>query len=404
MKTRPVLLFYCQHSLGMGHLVRSLALATSLAERFRVVLLNGGPLPRALTPPDAVEVISLPPLGMAPDGSLFSHDRRRRLERAQQRRQDLILSAFQTLCPQVVFIELFPFGRKKFAGELLPLLEKARNMGAQRPLVLCSLRDILVSQRRDQAQHDERASLLANQYFDAVLVHADPTFARLEESFRPRSALRLPVYYTGFVVAGMPPIPASTRPSSRQIVVSAGGGVVGEPLLREAIEAHALLWPATGLRMQVVAGPFLPEAAWQSLCAAVRGQQGLELRRMLPHLGARMHTAVASISQCGYNTALDILQAQVPALVVPFVTAQEDEQMRRARRLEQLGAVRVLDPQRLQAPTLAAEIMALLHFQPQAVTLDMAGVQHTAALVHRLAKRPRPLGAVASPPATQGVR
>lgn len=117
-----------------------------------------------------------------------------------------------------------------------------------------------------------------------------------------------------------------------------------------------------------------------------------------------MHTAVASISQCGYNTALDILQAQVPALVVPFVTAQEDEQMRRARRLEQLGAVRVLDPQRLQAPTLAAEIMALLHFQPQAVTLDMAGVQHTAALVHRLAKRPRPLGAVASPPATQGVR
>ena len=30
---RPVLLFYCQHSLGIGHLTRSFALATALADR-----------------------------------------------------------------------------------------------------------------------------------------------------------------------------------------------------------------------------------------------------------------------------------------------------------------------------------------------------------------------------------
>src|SRR5262249_53794905 len=131
MTTRPVLLFYCQHSLGMGHLVRSLALATSLAEHFRVVLLNGGPLPRQFKLPHTLEVITLPPLGMAPDGSLFSHDRRRTLDRAQQRRQDMILGTFQAVCPRVVFIELFPFGRKKFAPELLPLFEKARHTGAR---------------------------------------------------------------------------------------------------------------------------------------------------------------------------------------------------------------------------------------------------------------------------------
>ena len=38
----PTLLFYCQHSLGIGHLTRSFALAAALAQRFRVVFLNGG--------------------------------------------------------------------------------------------------------------------------------------------------------------------------------------------------------------------------------------------------------------------------------------------------------------------------------------------------------------------------
>jgi predicted glycosyltransferase len=36
--SRPTVLFYCQHSLGLGHLVRSFALAGALAERFRVVV------------------------------------------------------------------------------------------------------------------------------------------------------------------------------------------------------------------------------------------------------------------------------------------------------------------------------------------------------------------------------
>ena len=42
---RPALLFYCQHSLGIGHLTRSFALAAALVPHFRVVFLNGGRLP-----------------------------------------------------------------------------------------------------------------------------------------------------------------------------------------------------------------------------------------------------------------------------------------------------------------------------------------------------------------------
>jgi len=182
MSERPTVLFYCQHSLGMGHLVRSLALAASLAERFRVVLLNGGKLPKGLAVPSGVEVVNLPPLGLDTEGRLVSRDGRRTAERAKELRRALIVEAYRALRPRVMLVELFPFGRKKFADELLPLLEEARAERARQPLVVCSLRDILVRARAEQRKHDARAVETANRYFDAVLVHSDPAFARLEES------------------------------------------------------------------------------------------------------------------------------------------------------------------------------------------------------------------------------
>src|SRR5438128_8485392 len=232
---RDAILFYCQHVLGMGHLVRSMTLARALADRFRAVV-----------------------------------------------------------------VELFPFGRKQFAEELLPLFEETRAAGAHRPLLVSSLRDILTTGHRDQVGYDERGCTLANRYLDAILVHADPHFARLEDSFRPEQDLRVPVYYTGFVVAGAarPLDPCRTR----RLIVSAGGGLAGGPLFRAAVEAHGLLWRRERLRTTVVAGPFLPEADWRALRRAARQVAGLELRRSVPNLGERLLDAAASVSQCGYNT------------------------------------------------------------------------------------------------------
>jgi predicted glycosyltransferase len=382
--SRPVLLFYCQHAVGMGHLVRSLALAAALADRFRVVFLSGGRMPRGLPLPRDVEVRALPPLALGPDNRLISCDRRRGVERAQQVRREQILAAFEQLQPAAIVVELFPFGRKKFAPELLPLLERARRPGSRRPLVICSLRDILVGRPGDQRSHDERAVNWANTYFDAVLVHADPRVARLEDTFQPATPLRIPVEYTGFVLGEPACEHSRARAGNRRVIVSAGGGLVGEPLFRAALEAQQPLWASERLETHIVTGPFLPDSAWQSLRAAAAQRPGLRLRRFVPDLRAQMRASVASVSQCGYNTALDLLWSGVPSLVVPYAEGAEDEQTRRARRLEALGAVRVLPADRLDGPTLAREVRALLEFQPAPLAIDLDGARNTTRLLEDL--------------------
>ncbi|HKP16866.1 MAG TPA: glycosyltransferase [Gaiellaceae bacterium] len=375
MGSRPRLLLHCQHSLGLGHLVRALSLASGLSERFDVSILCGGEVPDTVSRPAGVELIELPALGGI-RGPLVSRTPGVDPAHAHALRRELVLSALSERRPAAVVVELFPFGRKKLAGELVPLLEAARGSGA---VTACSVRDLLVS-RTDGGRHDDRASRTANDLLDAVLVHADPLLARLEDTFRPRTALAVPVHHTGFVVRPRRRTRQVRADSRPRVLVSAGGGRVGGALLRAAAQAHRLL---EGVETTLVAGPFLAEEEWRSLPRPV---PGLHLRRSVRELGAELAAATVSVSQCGYNTALDVLQAGLPALFVPFVAPEEDEQARRAAALARLGAARVLDPASLDGPRLADEIRRLLDFRPRPLELDLDGAATSARILEGLVR------------------
>ena len=382
---RPPLLFYCQHSLGIGHLTRSFALVQALARRFRVVFLNGGPLPAGVPVPQDMQRIDLPPLGMDDGHTVIRRDGASDVDAARRQRQRLILQAVAATRPAVLLVELFPFGRKKFAGEILPLIRAARRQPGGPARVVCSLRDILVDARPDQQRHDDRARWLADRYFDAVLVHADPAFARLEDSFHPARALRVPVHYTGFVV------PARAAPAApgrgAQLLVSAGGGMAGGPLFDAVLKAHALMPSPPPLRL--VAGPFLPDDEWARLQQACSGRPGVELLRHVPDMVAEMRGARASVSQCGYNTALDIVVSAVPALVLPYETATENEQSQRAQRLARLGVLQQLPMAQARVPqTLAQVLDALLHFTPSAAALALDGAARSTRILAGLIAPP----------------
>ena len=378
----PSLVFYCQHSLGIGHLTRSFALAAALREHFQVVFLNGGRLPPGVPVPAGIELIDLPALGMDDGHTLVSRDNSRLdVAAAQAQRRKLIEATIAQHRPVVLLVELFPFGRKKFAGEILSMIRQVRQQGRGTPgaqaQVVCSLRDILVDARPDQRRHDDRARWLTDRYFDAVIVHADPAFARLEESFHPSRPLRTGIHYSGYVVPQRAQANAGER--AGHLLVSAGGGIVGDALYRCVLDSRERLANPPPLRL--IAGPFLPEPHWQALSRRVSGQSGVALLRHVPDMVAEMRIARASISQCGYNSALDIVGAAVPAVVVPYETGSENEQRTRADRLAGLGAMQMLPAAELTPQRMARAIEALLAFTPRPAALDLRGAEHTARLL-----------------------
>jgi predicted glycosyltransferase len=101
-------------------------------------------------------------------------------------------------------------------------------------------------------------------------------------------------------------------------------------------------------------------------------------------LCGELSSAVVSISQAGYNTCLDVLRAKVPAILVPFGKEDEDEQRRRALRLQELGAVRVIEQKDLTGAQLAAEIRRLVNSKFTTPALDLNGAENSAALIESM--------------------
>ena len=287
---------------------------------------------------------------------------------------------FEKYQPEVLVIELFPFGRKKFTPELVPLLEKAKAMGTK---LVCSLRDIVV-RKKDQKEHEEKVCQLINRYFDSVLIHGDRNFIPLETSFSRVNDLNCDLFYTGYVVEQPPEPEIANNHFFPMILVSVGGGRFGHELIDGVIRAAPILQHKIPHHIQVFTGAFAPEDKLSRWQAIAEKQPNLTVERYTPELLSYMQQANLSISMSGYNTTMNILMTGVRAMMLPFNGNGDREQTMRVQKLEQLGIVKAISTDSLQPEILAEHIIAYLNEQPNPPNFDFEGVAKTAAYLRKL--------------------
>jgi predicted glycosyltransferase len=284
-------------------------------------------------------------------------------------------------------MEMFPFGRRKFAYELVPCLEQIERQG-RRTAVVSSVRDILVS-KRDQARHEDSACTLLNRHFDLVLVHSDPRFQRLEETFLRTRDIACPIAYTGFVKEETVSPVLPPRSGVPRVIASIGGGRVGDHLLLSVIRASRLLQTDLRHELQVFAGPYMDADDFRELQRAAADAAHIRITRFASDFVNQMAAADLSLSMAGYNTCMNILTTGTRAMVFPFSGNGNEEQTVRARKLAALGLLDVLDDQMLGPLALACRMKKALTSPGKAgpVKLDLNGVSNTVRLLQSALKR-----------------
>ena len=387
MQKTQRLLFYCQHILGIGHLVRSMEIARGLTQDFKICFVNGGKAIEGFPIPAGVEVANLPAIETDPEfQELRAVDPSLSLETVQEMRTLQLQRIFDDFQPDVLLVELYPFGRRRFSFELKPLMERAKALGTR---VACSLRDIVVT-KQDRARHEEKVCRLLNRYFDLLLVHGDRRFVPLERSFSRVGDVRCPVRYTGYVVQQPPAradLDADGKPS---ILVSVGGGRFGRDLLEGVARAAPLLAEILPHHIHMFAGPFSPEPVFEALRAIAATQTNLTVERYTPHFLSYMQQADLSISMSGYNTTMNLLTAGVPALMLPFTGNGDREQTIRVQRLEELGLATMLRGEHRDPQQLVAAIRSCLQKEPVSMSFDLNGVENTADCLRQLVRQQQP--------------
>lgn len=380
---RKRVLVYVQHLLGVGHLRRAVTLARALvAQQLEVTLVSGGFEVPGLAAP-GIRWLQLPPAAAMDERFAVLVDAQGNPvdDAWRARRKEALLAVWRTFEPHLLLLELFPFGRRQMRFEILPWLDEAA-AAAHRPVVVSSVRDVLGGGQRDPARQDEMLELF-ERYFDHLLVHGDPNWLPFERTFRHAPALGRRLHYTGYVVDRHERPGADDRAGSGEIVVSAGGGAVGARLLEMAIRCRARTRLAERT-WRVLAGVNVPPASWARLqaLAAQIGDGRVIVERSRDDFPALLKNSSLSISQAGYNTLMEILDAGARALVVPFAGGAEIEQTLRARTLAEGGRIELLEEATLTPQTLAeAADRAASRPRPARGGVDLEGARKSADLI-----------------------
>jgi predicted glycosyltransferase len=344
--------FYVQHLLGIGHLRRAVTLARALSRGGLEVTLASGGMAIPIAELGGTRVVQLPPV-RATDMSFkeLVDDEGQQIDEAwRERRRDALLAAWTEAAPALLLFELFPFGRWGMRFELLALLEAA-SQARPRPLVVSSVRDILVAKTKPE-RYDQMVNLAA-EHFDHVLVHGDPDLVSFYETLPQARRIADRIHYTGYVVdeSGVPGGPGAD--GDGEVLVSAGGGRVGQHLLESAIGARAL----SSLREQtwrVLAGYHLDEAGLRTLRR--QAPDGVIVERARSDFPSLLMNCTLSISQAGYNTIMEALRAGCRIVASPYAGQEETEQTRRAELLAAKGALEIVPEDTLTPESLAAAI------------------------------------------------
>ncbi len=363
----------------MGHYFRSLEICKALSTH-DVIFVTGG-TGISIPVPEHIRKIELPALSMDQDfGKLETDQQGRNIDDVKAARKIILYELFLSEQPDLFIVELFPFGRKAFGFELIPVLEGIRTGRLGPTRTVCSLRDVLV-EKKDTKAYEQRVKKSLNQWFDAVLVHSDPSLIRLDETFSGISDIRIPVVYTGFIT----PIPSDNdrvairsnlgiSENERLIVASAGGGRVGFELLEASMLAFDILSSEEDFYLHVFTGPLMEDDLVKQL--QDMSSDRVFVSRFTKDFVACLAAADLSVSMAGYNTCMNIMAAGVPSLVFPF--AQNQEQRLRAEKIAQMGGMIVIDDTDLD-PVRLARLMKLVlseknrHFYP----VDLNGALNT---------------------------
>jgi predicted glycosyltransferase len=353
---------HVQHLLGTGHLLRAAAIGRALAARGVAVTLASGNTPPPLADLSGLDVVVLPPV-RARDArfkTFLTPDGREIDDAWKAARREATLAAFAARDFDLLLTETWPFGRRPFAFEMEPLLAAA-TAAARPPLIAASIRDILV--RKQELWKEQEMATRARAAYDLVLVHSDPDFVRLEDSFPFAGEIADLVSYTGFVDTSGARPEAPDGDGVDEVIVSCGGGAVGADLLARAIDARALSRRAQDCRWRLLAGHDIDAATLDGLVA--RAGDGIVVERARADFPSLLARARLSISQAGYNTVLDVLRAGVPSVLVPFAQIRETEQAQRAEALVRHGRAVAVAEAGLTAEQLAGAADAALELPRQ---------------------------------------
>ncbi len=352
----PRIAFYSHDALGMGHMRRNSLIAQALAGPplgATVLLISGAKEMNAIGLAPGIDCVTLPALSKDSRGGYQPRNLGISRQRLIELRSRTIAAALDVFDPHMLIVDKLPRG---VFCELDPALERMWRRGR---VCVLGLRDVLdepATVRREWTEMESDRAVA--DYYAAVWVYGDPTVYDLLREYGMSRDMAHRVRFTGYLdpsrrAFGEPDHAAASTlasipPDDKVIFCEVGGGQDGEPLAN-AFAAAEIPPGSTGV---VMTGPFMPSPLRERFLAETRRKPNLRVIEFTSEPTHILRRSSRVIAMGGYNTVCEVLCLEKAALIVPR-TSPRTEQLIRAERLRDLGALDVMDPEKMTPVTLS---------------------------------------------------
>ncbi len=339
---RPRIALYSHDTCGLGHMRRNLNLARTFARSFdaNILMITGAREANTLSIPRGVDMLTLPSLLKAPDGSYRPRRFHFGIHDLISLRSRIIRTALESFRPDVFVVDNVPRGAM---SELDDVLYHLRRETATRCIL--GLRDILDhpdAVAGEWRRRDNFRTIRSN--YDAIWIYGDPNVYDMPAACNFPTDIRRMVSFTGYLNAQSSGLDAAPESNSDRPfhLCTVGGGQDGMHLA----SAFARAVPRQRQPGVILTGPFMPKEARGKLEATAAKEKRLSLKSFVPEPRLLYAGARRCVSMGGYNTICEFVSIGRPLLVVPRIRPRQ-EQWIRAKRMAEMGILHTIHPAEL---------------------------------------------------------
>jgi predicted glycosyltransferase len=364
MKSPYNILMYSHDTYGLGHIRRTMAIASHLRDPYtNILILTGSTLAGRFVLPDQIDFVRIPGMIKKTNEEYLPLSIKIKPEQALDIRKNIIKATAKTFRPNLLIVDKEPLGLKK---EILPTLKWLRRSLPNTRTIL-GLRDIM----------DEASVIKRDWEGKGIYAAMDELYSEIwvygnRELYDPIREYSIPtsvsgkITFTGYIPRMIPGKKAIHRIKKRHtnhsgeklVVVTTGGGGDGYTTMNtflSMIEAENYPLP---FKTVFITGPFMPRKLRDEISEHSK-RLGLRAFHFYRRIEEMLAAADLVVSMGGYNTVCEILTQGTPSLIIPRETPRK-EQLIRAQALSKRNMVDYIPWNSFTPQSLRSKVFKLL--------------------------------------------
>lgn len=374
------ILMYSHDTYGLGHIRRSMAIASHLlGPRVNILILTGSPIAGRFSFPEQIDFVRIPGMIKRTNEEYRPLSIKINARHALDIRKNIITATVKTFQPQLFIVDKEPLGLKR---EVLPALQWLKRSRPGTRTIL-GLRDIMDGAETTRREWQEKGVYqILEELYSEIWIYGNREMYDPVREYAISEAVSRKVHFTGYIPRKVPSAEGvqgirkehGLSEEDKLVVVTTGGGGDGFAVMDAYLRMLEAWGGAPPFKSILITGPFMPKSERKSIYKRSR-KLGVRMYHFYRQMEKIFAAADVVVSMGGYNTLSEILNQGTVSLVIPRETPRR-EQLIRAQTFKRRNLTDFIPWDELSPERLKDKLLGLLE-NPAPYREAIAGFRFT---------------------------